>query len=436
MRVVLLLLLGLVVCIGLFGAIFAASEIYETARAAVLTFGAPSINDLASDNPQPKPAPVSTPPNVAAGDRINVLVMGIDRRPSEKCPCRTDTMMIASLDPKTYVAGLVTIPRDLYVPIPGVGDARINQALWYGDLYKVPGGGPTLAKQTVEYNLGRQIHYYILVDFAGFRKVVDMLGGVDIDVPKVIDDPQYPDENFGLKPIHIPAGRVHMDGELALEYARSRHQDSDFGRSKRQIQVLMAVRDKALRLDLLPKLPSLVQQLWGSLETDITPQQVFALAPVAAKVKTENIRTGQIDQTMTVEFRTNQGADVLWPDRAKIGRMLDEVIPQDAAVDQGNNIQREAAHILILNGTTTPGLGERTAKYLQSQGFQIAAIGNADRTDYARSVLIDYVGSKSTTVAILTNVFHVTAENVRHVDNVKSDTEIRLILGADWVPPQ
>jgi LCP family protein required for cell wall assembly len=345
-------------------------------------------------------------------------------------------MMIASLDPKTYAAGLVTIPRDLYVPIPGVGDARINQALWYGDLYRVPGGGPTLAKQTVEYNLGRKIHYYVLVDFAGFRKVVDTLGGIDVDVPKAIDDPTYPDENFGLKPIHIPAGRVHMDGELALQYARSRHQASDFGRSKRQIQVLMAVRDKALRLDLLPKLPSLVQQLWGSVETDITPQQVFALAPAAAKVKTENIRAGSIDQSMTVEFRTNQGADVLWPDRAKIGRLLDDIIPQEPVTDLGNNIQREAAHILILNGTTTPGLGEKTAKYLQSQGFQIAAIGNADRTDYARSVLIDYTGSKGATVSILASVFHITAENVRHVDNVKSEIEIRLILGADWVAPQ
>jgi len=436
MRVVLLLLLALVICIGMFGAAFAASEIYETARTAVLTFGAPSINDLASNNPKPKPAPAITPPNVAAGDRVNLLVMGIDRRPSEKCPCRTDTMMIASLDPKTYAAGLVTIPRDLYVPIPGVGDARINQALWYGDLYKVPGGGPALAKQTVEYNLGRKIHYYVLVDFAGFRKVVDTLGGIDIDVPRVIDDPTYPDENFGLKPIHIPAGRVHMDGELALEYARSRHQDSDFGRSKRQVQVLMALRDKALRLDLLPKLPTLVQQLWGAIETDITPQQVFALAPAAAKVKTENIRTGSIDQTMTVEFRTNQGADVLWPDRAKIGRLLDDIIPQETVTDLGNNIQREAAHLLILNGTPTPGLGEKTAKYLQSQGFQIAAIGNADRTDYAHSVVIDYTGSKNITVAILASVFHITADNVRRIDNVKSDIEIRLILGADWVPPQ
>jgi LCP family protein required for cell wall assembly len=317
-----------------------------------------------------------------------------------------------------------------------VGEARINQANWYGDVYKVPGGGPALAKQTVEYNLGRKIHYYVLVDFAGFRKVVDTLGGIDVDVPRAIDDPTYPDENFGLKPIHIPAGRVHMDGEMALQYARTRHKDSDFGRSKRQVQVMMAIRDRALRLDLLPKLPSLIQQLWGTVGTDVTPQQILALAPAAAKVKTESIRTGSIDQTMTVEFRTNEGADVLWPDRVKIGRLMDEIMPQDHLADAGSAVQREAAHILILNGTATTGLGEKTAKFLQAQGFQIAAIGNADRTDYKRSVLIHYSGSESATVSVLASVFHVSPDNVRHIGNVKSDVEIRLILGADWVPPQ
>lgn len=436
LHALLLLLLGLLVCIGLFGAMFAAGEVFDTARTAVLTFGAPSISDLAQSNPQPQPVPAATPSTLGVGDRINVLVMGIDRRPSEKCPCRTDTMMIASLDPKTYEAGLVTIPRDLYVPIPRVGDARINQANWYGELYKVPGGGPGLAKQTVELNLGRRVQYYVLVDFAGFRKVVDTLGGIDIDVAKAIDDPTYPDENFGLRPIHIPAGRVHMDGEMALEYARTRHKDSDFGRSRRQIQVLMAVRDKALRLDLLPKLPTLVQQLWGSVETDLTPQQIFALAPAASKVKTESIRTGSIDQTMTIEFRTNEGADVLWPDRAKIGRLMDEIIPLENAVDTGSAAQREAAHILILNGTATAGLGEKAAKYLQSQGFQIAAIGNADRTDYLHSVLIDYTGEKNATLTTLAGAFRITSENIRRIDNVKSDIEIRLILGADWVPPR
>lgn len=419
------------------GALFFAYQIFDTVRQAVVVFGMPDIGDLPSLVRAPSSAPRANAPNIAAGERVNVLFLGIDRRPSEKCPCRTDTMMLATLDSKTLSAGLITIPRDLYVPIPEVGENRINTANFYGEQYKYPGGGPALAKKAVEYNLGRRVHYYVLVDFGGFRRAIDALGGIDIDVPKVIDDPMYPDENFGYKPIHIPAGRVHMSGEVALQYARTRHQDSDFGRSKRQVQVLMAVREKALRLDLLPKLPGLIQSMWGTVETDMSPQDVLTLAQIATKVKTENLKTASIDNTMTVEYRTTSGADVLWPDRTKIGRMMDQIIPQDsgALADQPKRIQQEAARILVLNGTSTSMLAEHTATFLQTQNFQIAGYGNADRFDYPKTVLIDYSGSKNATVTMLAKIFHVDPENIRPTKNVKSDVDIRLILGMDWTPP-
>ncbi len=426
-----LVFVALFVC----GGLFFGYQIYETVREAVLTLGLPDLGDLPVLGVGPQPARADLP-NIAAGERVNVLVLGIDRRPSEKCPCRTDVMMIASLDPKTNTAGLITIPRDLYVPIPQVGENRINTANFYGDLYKYPGGGPALAMKTVEYNFGRRIHYYVLVDFNGFRKVVDTLGGIDICVPKAIDDPTYPDENFGYKPIHIPAGCQHMNGEVALEYARSRHTDNDFGRSRRQVQILMAMRDKALRLDLLPKLPALVQSMWGTLETDMSPQVVIALAAAASKVKTENIKTATIDQTMTVEFQTNTGADVLWPDRAKIGQLMDEVIPSDSATaDPAKQIAQEAARVTVLNGTKQPLVAEHTAKFLQAQGFQIASYGNADRFDYAKTVIIDYSGNKNATVTALAQLFHVDPANIRRTTDVKSDVDIRVILGADWTPP-
>ncbi|HEX7594066.1 MAG TPA: LCP family protein, partial [Anaerolineae bacterium] len=356
LRTIVLLLLGLFVC----GGLFFGYQIYDTVREAVLTLGLPDIGDLPSLGIGAQPARADIP-NIAAGERVNVLVMGIDRRPSEKCPCRSDVMMIASLDPKTMTAGLVTIPRDLYVPIPTAGEDRINTALFYGALNKYPGGGPALAKNTVEYNLGRRIHYYVLIDFGGFRKVVDTLGGIDINVPKAIDDPTYPDENFGYKPIHIPAGLQHMDGERALQYARSRHTENDFSRSKRQVQILLAIRDKALRLDLLPKLPSLIQTMWGTIETDMQPQEIIALANAASKVKTENIKTATIDQTMTVEFRTSTGADVLWPDRTKIGQLMEDIIPSDTTtVNQPAQLTQEAARVLVLNGTNLPLIAEHT----------------------------------------------------------------------------
>ncbi len=420
------------------GGIFFGYQIYDTVREAVITLGLPDIGSLpalsaAGANAQPTRENV---PNIMAGERVNVLVLGIDRRPSEKCPCRTDTMMIATLDPKTGTAGLITIPRDLYVPIPTVGENRINTAMFYGELNKYPGGGPGLAKKTVEYNLGRRIHYYVLVDFSGFRKVVDTLGGIDIDVPKTIDDPQYPDDNFGYRPLHIPAGHIHMNGDLALAYARTRHVDNDFGRSKRQMQVLMALRDKALRLDILPKLPALMQSMWGAVETDLQPQEVLALAQTASRIKTENIKNATIDQTMTVEFLTSAGADVLWPDRAKIGALMDQMIPQDGTVaDQSGQIKTENAKLVVLNGTNNTQVAERTAKFLQAQGYAVYGYGNADRFDYAKTVLIDYSGTKSATITTLAKMFHVDPENIRRVTNVKGDSDIRVIVGADWTPP-
>lgn len=424
------ILLTLFIC----GGIFFAYQIFDTVRMAVVALGLPDIADLPIISTVPQPSREAMP-NLAAGERVNVLVLGVDRRPSEKCPCRTDTMMIATLDPKTNTAGLITLPRDLYLEIPGVGEARINQANWYGDLYKYPGGGPALAKKTVEYNFGRRIHYYVMVDFAGFRRIIDTLGGIDIDVPKPINDLKYPDENYGYSPLYIPAGKIHMNGDLALKYARTRHQDGDFGRSKRQIQVLMAIRDKALRLDIVTKLPSLVQSMWGTVETDMKPQEVLALAQAGVKVKTENIQTGSIDHTMTVEFRTNTGADVLWFDRAKTGQLFDQIIPVEGS-SASAQVQKEAARIIILNGTPKAGLAERTAKYLQEEGFQITTYGNADRSDYPKTVLVDHSGAKSATVSALTKLFRVEPENILRAPNVKSESDIRIILGADWNPPQ
>lgn len=418
------------------GALFFAYQIFDTVREAVLVLGVPDIGDLPSYI-SPQVAPRVPGPNIAAGERVNVLLMGIDRRPSEKCPCRSDTMMLASLDPNTLTASLITIPRDLYVPIPQLGENRINTALFYGELNKYPGGGPALAKKTVEYNFGRRVHYYVLVDFGGFRKAIDALGGIDIDVPKPIDDLTYPDENFGFKPIHIPAGKIHMNGEVALQYARTRHGDNDFERQQRQVQVLLAAQRKALQPSVLPKIPALIQSMWGTMETDITPQDALALLQIASKVKPENVKSATIDQTMTVEFKTSSGADVLWPDRTKIGKLVDRVIPPDnnSQVDVSAQIKQEAARVLVLNGTGNGMLAERTAQFLQAQGYQISGFGNADRTDYTKTVLIDYSGNKNATVVALAKLFKIEPDNIRPTKNVKSDTDVRLILGADWTLP-
>jgi polyisoprenyl-teichoic acid--peptidoglycan teichoic acid transferase len=423
--------------LGEFGCLFLVLVVFALLGYLLVLFGTSS---------SPKPASFSyltallgsgTPnptPTVKPIDRVNLLVLGVDRRPGEVCPCRSDVMMFASLDPLSLTAALITIPRDLFVAIPTMGNNRINTAMFYGELKNYPGKGPGLAKATVEKTFARPVGHYVVIDFNGFRKIVDALGGIDINVPQAINDPTYPNETYGYKPLNIPAGVVHMNGELALAYSRTRHQDNDFGRSKRQIQVLMAMRDQVLRLDVIPKLPTLIPALWGIIETDLTPLEIIELGRAAAKVKSENLKTAIIDQTMTTEVRATDGEYVLLPNTTKIAQLFDQMIPLDDTGSPINlRLRQEAASIEIMNGTDASGLAERTAQYLTARGFMNVTFDNADRHDYAKTNLIASTLNKSTTIDLLAKIFHVEQANTALDPRIGFD--VRIILGKDWTVP-
>lgn len=437
------MLAGMLFTLFVCGGLWAGYYFFDTVRAYVATANLPAIHLVSSNTQGPissaaSAAPVAPAPNVAAGERINVLLLGIDRRKGEQGPWRTDTMIVATLDPKTKTAGLLSIPRDLYVPIPapGAGENRINTANYYGDQTRYPGGGPALAKKTVEYNFAIPVHYYVLIDFDGFRRIIDTLGGIDIDVPQPIHDDAYPTEDYGVTTIYIPAGRQHMDGERALQYARTRHSTSDFDRSKRQMQVLLAARDKALQINALAKAPQLLSELKDAVQTDLTPEQILALAPIVAQIRTDNIKTRSIDQTMTYEIRLNTGADVLWPDREKIGALIKELFgtPSVSNVTTINPLKAEAARIVVLNGTTRDGLAASAARYLKAQGLNVVQIGNAERRDYAQTVIID-LADKPATLEALAKALNVAPNNIKHNLAADDTSDFRVILGADWSPP-
>ncbi|HEY7909522.1 MAG TPA: LCP family protein, partial [Thermomicrobiales bacterium] len=158
---------------------------------------------------------------------IHILLLGLDRRDSE--PTRSDTMIIVTVDLWNGVASMLSIPRDLVVPIPGNGEDRVNAAYTYGQIAHPddPVAGPALAVETVSKQFKIPIEHYLQVDFNGFRVVVDAVGGVDISVSEVIDDDAYPTDDYGYKHIHFDPGCYHMNGEQALEYARTRHASSD-----------------------------------------------------------------------------------------------------------------------------------------------------------------------------------------------------------------
>lgn len=183
-------------------------------------------------------------------ERVNVLLLGIDQRAGEhERAYRTDTMIVLTLDPLTLEAGVLSIPRDLWVLHPGDFDQvnyRINQANFLGDAFDYPGGGIALARKTVENFLGISIHFVVRINFTAFEYFIDRIGGIVIDVPEPIYDPAYPTEDYGVEVFSLPAGLQTMDGLTALKYARTRHsQNGDFDRARRQQQVMMAVRENS-----------------------------------------------------------------------------------------------------------------------------------------------------------------------------------------------
>lgn len=290
----------------------AAQEASATALPPLVQEGPVAVASPVPGEPTPTPFVVEVEP--WADNRVTILIMGIDRRPGEPFISRTDTMMLLSLNQETGKAALLSIPRDLYVVLPGRGRDRINTAMVYGSTGNDPAAGAALAMQTVEYNLGVPVDHYFMVDFNGFIRAIDVVGGITVDVPYDIYDPLYPDMNYGYDPLYIPAGTHHFDGQTALKYARTRHQDSDFFRAQRQQQVLMAMRSQIMNLgmeQMLQQLPVLYQQFRDSVRTDLSLQELLQLANFARSIETEEINRAVLDHNYVVGYRTEAGASVL-----------------------------------------------------------------------------------------------------------------------------
>ncbi len=378
-------------------------------------------------------------PTWTGKERITVLLLGIDERAQEKGPWRTDTIIVVTLDPLSKQAGVLSIPRDLWVPIPGYNDGRINTAHFLGDLYKHAGGGPALARETVEYNLGVPIHYYVRLNFQAFVSLVDLIGGVDIYVEKDINDPLYPDHAYGYDPLYIAAGWHHFNGEMTLKYARTRHGNSDFDRARRQQQVMAAVLQKITDIGLLPdlakKAPEIYKMLQTSVQTDLALDQMLALANLATQVDRSAIRSGVIDQTCTQPWVTPDGAQVLVPLRDRMREVRDYVF----AVEMTTTLPAltptpETATLSILNGTMRAGLAGATADYLKTQGINTTTIGNADRQDYALSQIILY-RDKPTTATRLAGLLKIPTTAIVKRSDPNAAQDIVVILGNDYAGP-
>ena len=378
---------------------------------------------------------------------INILLLGIDQRPGEKGAYRTDTMILLNIDPKTGNIGLFSMPRDLWVTVPTAipRETRINSAHFIGDSDpNYDGDGPTLAKETVSLFLGQPIHYYVRINFEGFRALLEEIGCLEIDVPYTIDDPDFPDDSYGYDPFYIEAGHYCMDSDIVLKYARTRHQDSDFGRMARQQQVLVAAKDKVLSVDELPRLisrmPTLLNALSESLQTDMPMSQQITLANLARKLNTDNIRQLILDESMVEATILTSGAYVLMPKLDVIQPAVQTFFnpeaapPPDPNADLRSELAKENARIAVLNGTATPDLALRVGEWLTAQGFIVVGYGEADRADYEQTQMIDY-GDKPFTAQQLIKLFAIEDENIRPGAGSNDQSDIQVIIGADFNIP-
>ncbi len=244
--------------------------------------------------------------------RLNVLVLGLDRRPEQGDAVRSDVMLLVTVNPAGPQIGMLSIPRDLYVDIPGAGQNRINTAHFWGE-NQAAGSGPALAAQTVAQNFGVPVDHTLRLDFNGFRAIVDSVGGIEVDVETAIVDDAYPTEDYGTIRIEIPAGLQHMDGETALRYARSRHGSSDFDRAHRQQQILSALARRLFEPEVWPDLPAVYQAVVGNVDTDLGPLDMLLLAVTLYRTGPDNIERRVIEREMTQAWTTPDGAAVLLP---------------------------------------------------------------------------------------------------------------------------
>jgi polyisoprenyl-teichoic acid--peptidoglycan teichoic acid transferase len=262
----------------------------------------------------PSSTPIPTQEPWEGRERVNILAMGIDRRPGQAFVSRTDSIMVVSIDPVSNTASILSVPRDLYVVIPGHGRDRINTAFVYGSRGSDEAAGASLSIQTLEYNLGIPIDHYILVDFSAVTRSIDLLGGIYVDVPYDINDPTFPDMNYGYDPLYIPAGLHHFDGETALKYARTRHMDNDFYRAARQQQVLMSARSQAMSLGvagLISRAPALYERVQSGVRTDLSLEQLVRLATTAAHIEEQDITREVLGNGYVSPYLTEAGAQVL-----------------------------------------------------------------------------------------------------------------------------
>jgi len=352
----------------------------------------------------------------------------------------TDVIMLVRLRHKDNKVAMISIPRDLYITIPGYGQAKINEAYTQGfnsqkDVEEKGRAGAELTSRVVTNVTGVPVHYYITADFTGFREIVDTLGGITVDVKKDLYDPEYPDEGFtrdgeyyktdAFEPLSVKAGIREMDGELALKYVRSRHGTgvSDFDRAYRQQQILYAIKEKSLSLGVLinpKKMSDIISSVGNHVRVSMSVSELRDFINVSSKIGNESVISRVLDNSEKgLLTSSHNGTSVLLPKHGDFSQIhsfvkniFDSVMLNDIAID-------------VLNGSGVAGQAGELAKTLGDAGFNIAKIGNYE-TELKNTTIQDGTDGGGVMAKLKNYITNYEIESLDQTD------KIVIIIGQDY----
>lgn len=397
------------------------------------------------------------PPAWDGASRINILFIGMDARDLEadQGPPRSDSMILFTIDPVSKTAGMLSIPRDMWVNIPGFGYGRINMAYPSGEGAKLPGGGPGMAMQTVSNFLGVPVHYYVQVDFNVFVVMVDELikigGCILVETnEKLVLDPIGPGMD---KVVLTPGGERELcEGWKVLAYARNRKTSGgDADRARRQQQIVLALQAIIVDPDNFTQFISSSSKLYKDLsygiKTNMSFEDALRLAVLGKDISVESVKTGVIDpqQGMAIFDKTvldGQDASILKPVMDKIRVLRDEIFTSTGptspvAVPIGYTdvalfaqaMQQEEARVRIMDGTFTPGLDQRAGAVFQSYGMNVTEVAPAPEV-YSQTIIVVY-GPKLYTIKWLQATFGISERQIRFSPDPNQTVDIEIRIGSD-----
>lgn len=397
-------------------------------------------------------APTAIPTAFPVIDRkgqnlLNILLMGQDNEVTGETLARTDTMIIVSINRDTNTVAMLSLPRDLYVYMPGAasgGMGRLNVAYGVGSALGWDGGPFFYMRQVILYNLGINVHYFAMIDLSGFAELIDSIGGVDVSVDCPIQD-------FQIRGAEVPAGAIlndpeslqytlpigyyHLSGKEALWYARSRGNSDDFDRGRRQQQIIRAAfrsaRDQGLLTD-VARLPGLISDGLAAVDTDLRAEDVLGLIPSALRIDPAEIETFRLIRTYhTQPWQPPDGQFVQLPQAGPIFDLMTDFYTPPT----GNQVELRAARIRVLNGTSNPNWDRVAADRLGEETLFAFAGGDAASTAESSTILIDYTGSeRGSLVNVIAETLRIHPDNVRVQPDPNREVDYEVIVGADFNP--